>query len=83
MAPAVKEKLKLTPPQEQRVHDILSEWSAKVKQSRQQALKERMELFERIMPMVRTNLTPEQIPACEEMVERVRRRQRQLENRGK
>jgi hypothetical protein len=75
------EKMNLTPEQQKRVGEILGAWSARVKQSRQQALKERLELFDGTMPGIRTNLTPEQIPAYDEMVERARRRQRRLENR--
>ena len=78
----MKEKLRFTPQQEQRVGEILDAWSRQLKQNRREAIKERLELFERMMPSVRTNLVPEQIPAYNEMLERVRRRHRQMLNRA-
>jgi hypothetical protein len=78
----MKEKLRFTPQQEQRVGEILDDWSRKLKEVRRDALKERLELFERTMPMVRTNLTPAQIPAYNDLTDRVRRRHRQMINRA-
>jgi hypothetical protein len=75
------DKMKLTPEQQVRVGTILSVWSGKVRQNQQQSLKERLALFDQMMPSIRTNLTSEQVPVYEDMVDRARRRQRQMQNR--
>ncbi|HXG47504.1 MAG TPA: hypothetical protein VNO52_07765 [Methylomirabilota bacterium] len=75
------DKLKLTPAQQQSVGEILRPWSEQVKRSRQESLQQRLEMFEKTMLIIRTNLTAEQIPAYEEIVERARRRHRQAELR--
>src|SRR5688572_22637675 len=72
----MKIRFKLTPDQEQKVGEILKSWAQQVRQSKQQVFNERFELFEKTMPFVRTNLTPEQLPVYDTLVERVRRRQR-------
>lgn len=72
----MKSRFKLTPEQEKQVEAILRNWAQQVRESKQQVFKERFELFERTMPFIRTNLTAEQLPAYDQMVERVRRRQR-------
>ena len=78
----MKQKLRFTPQQEQRVGEILDGWSRQLRQQRRDGIQERLDLFERMMPNVRTNLTPEQIPAYNEMAERVRRRHQQMLNRA-
>ena len=72
----MKIRFKLTPEQEQKIGGILKNWAQQVRQSKQQVFDERFELFEKTMPLVRTNLTPEQLPVYDHMIERVRRRQR-------
>ena len=72
----MKIRFKLTPEQEQKIGGILKSWAQQVRQSKQQVFNERFELFENTMPLVRTNLTPEQLPVYDNLVERVRRRQR-------
>jgi hypothetical protein len=76
------DQMKLTGQQQQRIGEILRDWSTKVKQNRQQTLKERFSFFESAMSSVRTNLTAEQLPVYQEMVERAHRRQRQMQNRA-
>ncbi len=75
-------QMELTPDQQKQVGEILRSWSGQVKQSRVEAIKHRQELFEKAMPLIRTNLTAEQIRILDDMVERSRRRQRQLLNRA-
>lgn len=79
----MRTELKLTPEQEERVAATLEAWSGRFRQHRQKSLKERFELFEQMMPVVRTNLVAGQLPAFDEMIDRVRRRQRSMLNHGK
>ena len=72
----MKTRFKLTPEQEQKIGGILKNWAQQVRQSKQQVFNERFELFEKTMPLVRTNLTSEQLPIYDNLVERVHRRQR-------
>lgn len=72
----MKTRFKLTPEQEKQISEILKNWSQQVRQSKQQVMKDRFELFEATMPLIRTNLTADQLPIYDQMVERVRRRQR-------
>ena len=72
----MKTRFKLTPEQEKQISEILKNWSQQVRQSKQQVMTERYQLFEATMPLIRTNLTPEQLPIYDQMIERVRRRQR-------
>jgi len=76
------DQLKLTVQQQRQIGEILRDWSTRVKQNRQQTLKERFSLFESAMSSVRTNLTAEQLPVYQDMVERAHRRQRQMQNRA-
>jgi hypothetical protein len=78
----MKATVGFTPQQEERVGKILDGWWDQQKEVRVDAMKKRLEIFEQMMPMVRTNLTPAQIPAFNKMEDRVRRRQQQMLNRA-
>ena len=79
----LRTKVGITPEQEAKVSVILNTWAGQLQEHHQATLKERFELFERTMPMVRTNLTTEQFRAFDAMLDRVRRQQRTMLNRAK
>jgi hypothetical protein len=76
------ERMKLTPEQQKRVGEILGELQSGMKRNLQQSLKDRIALFDQSMRGIRTNLTPEQIPVLDKMIERAHRWQRQMQERA-
>jgi hypothetical protein len=78
----MKATVGFTPQQEERVGKILDGWWDQQKEVRVDAMQKRMAIFEQMMPLVRTNLTSDQIPAFNKMEDRVRRRLRQMLNRA-
>ena len=67
-------RLKLSSGQREKIQELVSRWSLEVRQMPRPLPRFRFESMERWTSAIRTNLTPEQLPAFDEMVETSRAR---------
>lgn len=67
------EQLKLSDEQRAKVQGLVSQWASEVRQMPRPLPRLRMAALERWCAAIRTNLTPDQLPAFDEMVETARR----------
>ena len=67
-------RLKLSSGQREKIQELVSRWSLEVRQMPRPLPRFRYEAMERWTTAIRTNLTPDQLPAFDEMVETSRAR---------
>jgi uncharacterized membrane protein len=74
-------ELDLTPQQRTNVNNVLTSWAGDVKALDRDLLNGRLATMRKFMPLVRTNLTVEQQPKFDAMIQQTERRfRRQMQN---
>jgi uncharacterized membrane protein len=71
-------ELKLSPEQRASIEKVLDGWQQEAKRNNQEHMRNRHALFEKVSPMIRTNLTAEQQKTYDRMTQQAERKWRRI-----